>query len=64
MDEFYGLRNIGIPDLFEVIVWGILGQQINLAYTFGSSIEWKGHRYWIFPKAKDIANLTVEDLAS
>lgn len=73
VNEFYGLRNIGIPDLFEAIVWGILGQQINLAYaytlkrrfveTFGSSIEWEGHRYWIFPKAKDIANLTVEDLA-
>ncbi|WP_419957930.1 DNA glycosylase [Psychrobacillus psychrotolerans] len=26
VDEFYGLRNIGIPDLFEAIVWGILGQ--------------------------------------
>lgn len=73
VDEFYGLRNIGIPGLFEAIVWGILGQQINLAYaytlkrrlveTFGSSIEWEGHRYWIFPKAYDIANLTVEDLA-
>jgi len=73
VDEFYGLRNIGIPDLFEAIVWGILGQQINLAYaytlkrrlveTFGRSIEWEGHRYWIFPKAEDIANLTVEDLA-
>lgn len=34
MDEFYGLRNIGIPDLFEAIVWGILGQQINLAYAY------------------------------
>lgn len=71
--EFYGLRNIGIPDLFEALVWGILGQQINLTYaytlkrrlveTFGRSIEWEGREYWIFPEAKDIANLTVEDLA-
>ena len=71
--EFYGLRNIGIPDLFEAIAWGILGQQINLTYaytlkrrlveTFGSQVEWKGHQYWIFPEAKDIAKLTVEDLA-
>ncbi|MFJ7933911.1 DNA-3-methyladenine glycosylase family protein [Sporosarcina sp. NPDC096371] len=73
IDEFYGLRNIGIPDLFEALVWGILGQQINLTYaytlkrrlveTFGSSIEWEGRLYWIFPEAKVIANLTVEDLA-
>ncbi|WP_318618263.1 DNA-3-methyladenine glycosylase [Sporosarcina sp. YIM B06819] len=74
IDEFYGLRNIGIPDLFEALVWGILGQQINLTYaytlkrrlveSFGRSIEWEGRPYWIFPEAKDIANLTVEDLAS
>lgn len=73
IDEFYGLRNIGIPDLFEALVWGILGQQINLTYaytlkrrlveTFGRSIEWEDREYWIFPEAKDIANLTVEDLA-
>ncbi|WP_075619468.1 DNA-3-methyladenine glycosylase family protein [Paenisporosarcina indica] len=73
IDEFYGLRNIGIPDLFEALVWGILGQQINLTYaytlkrrlveTFGRSIEWEGRQYWIFPEAKDIANLTIEDLS-
>ncbi len=73
ISEFYGLRNMGIPDLFEALVWGILGQQINLSYaytlkrrlveTFGRSIEWEGHQYWIFPEAKVIANLTVEDLA-
>ncbi|MGE7023037.1 DNA-3-methyladenine glycosylase family protein [Solibacillus cecembensis] len=74
IDEFYGLRNVGIPDLFEALTWGILGQQINLTYAytlkkrlvekFGKSLEWEGRQYWIFPKAKDIANLTVEDLAS
>lgn len=73
IDEFYGLRTIGIPDLFEALAWGILGQQINLTYaytlkrrlveTFGRSIEWEGRQYWIFPEVKDIANLTVEDLA-
>jgi len=72
--EFYGLRNIGIPDLFEAICWGILGQQINLTYaytlkrrfveTFGSSIEWEGQSYWIFPEPEDIAKLTVEHLSS
>lgn len=32
--QFFGLRNIGIPDLFEAIAWGILGQQINLTYAY------------------------------
>ena len=50
--KFYGLRVIGIPDLFEALCWGVLGQQINLAFayslkrqfveSFGDSIEWNG----------------------
>lgn len=51
VDEFYGPRNIGIPDLFEAIVWGILGQQINLACTY----TLKRRMVEIFG---DIANLT------
>lgn len=30
VSQFYGLRNIGIPDLFEAIAWGILGQRNQL----------------------------------
>ena len=73
VSEFYGLRTIGIPDLFEALCWGILGQQINLTYaytlkrrfveTFGSSIEWEGRQYWIFPEPEAISKLTVEDLS-
>lgn len=72
INEYYGLRNMGIPDLFEALCWGILGQQINLtfAYTlkrrfvesFGEHIEWNGQKYWIFPSPEFIANLTVKDL--
>ncbi|WP_144510726.1 DNA-3-methyladenine glycosylase [Bacillus sp. FJAT-22090] len=70
--EFYGLRIMGIPDLFEAMAWGILGQQINLTYAytlkrrlvekFGQSIEFEGQQYWVFPKPHDISKLTVEDL--
>ncbi len=70
---FYGLRNIGIPDLFEAISWGIIGQQINLtfAYTlkrrlvesFGRQVVCNGESYWIFPTPQDIAALTVRDLS-
>ena len=72
-EEFYGLRLIGISDLFEALCWGVLGQQINLsfAYTlkrqfvekFGDSIEWNGKNYWIFPSYLRIAELTPNDLA-
>lgn len=71
VDSFYGLRIMGIPDLFEALCWGILGQQINLpfAYTlkrrlvenFGRSIDWGGEKYWIFPTPSDIAGLKVAD---
>ncbi|NWQ43817.1 DNA-3-methyladenine glycosylase 2 family protein [Bacillus sp. EB106-08-02-XG196] len=74
VDSFYGLRIIGIPDLFEALCWGILGQQINLsfAYTlkrrlvekFGRSIIHDGVTYWVFPSPKDIATLSPSELES
>jgi DNA-3-methyladenine glycosylase II len=73
LEKFYGLRLIGIPDLFEALCWGVLGQQINLAFAytlkkqfvekFGDSIEWNGKKYWIFPSFEQIAQLTPNDLA-
>ncbi|WP_082472094.1 DNA-3-methyladenine glycosylase family protein [Paenibacillus bovis] len=72
--SFYGLRNMGIPDLYEAICWGILGQQINLgfAYTlkrrfveqFGQALLREGRSYWLFPTAEQIAGLTVEQLSA
>lgn len=71
--NFYGLRVIGIPDLFEALCWGVLGQQINLAFAyilkrqfvekFGDFIEWNGNKYWVFPSYERIAQLTPSDLA-
>nr|WP_263326713.1 DNA-3-methyladenine glycosylase [Neobacillus sp. Marseille-Q6967] len=70
--SFYGLRIIGISDLFEAICWGILGQQINLTYAytlkrrlvekFGRYVENDGIKYWLFPTPHDLAGLIVEDL--
>ncbi|MET4559922.1 DNA-3-methyladenine glycosylase II [Lysinibacillus parviboronicapiens] len=72
--NFYGLRLLGIPDLFEALCWGVLGQQINLAFAytlkkqfveaFGDCIEWDGKKYWIFPTYERIAQLTPSDLSS
>ncbi|QUG43335.1 DNA-3-methyladenine glycosylase 2 family protein [Psychrobacillus sp. INOP01] len=71
--QFSGLRIMGIPDLFEAMTWGILGQQINLTYaytlkrrlveTYGHSIHFEGHDYWLFPTPDTIAYLTVQDLS-
>lgn len=74
VESFYGLRLMGIPDLFEALCWGIIGQQINLAFaytlkrrlveSFGRRIDFEGETYWIFPTPEDIASLKVEDLTS
>lgn len=72
INKFYGLRLVGMPDFYEAITWGILGQQINLqfAYTlkrrftekFGEKITYEELDYWIYPEAKRIAETTIEDL--
>ncbi|MDO3409756.1 DNA-3-methyladenine glycosylase [Saccharibacillus sp. CPCC 101409] len=72
VESFYGLRNMGIPDLYEAVCWGILGQQINLgfAYTlkrrfvesFGRALVREGETYWLFPTAERVAGLTPEQL--
>ncbi|WP_080873500.1 DNA-3-methyladenine glycosylase family protein [Oceanobacillus timonensis] len=73
IEKFYGLRNMGLNDLFEALCWGILGQQINLkfAYTlkrqfvekFGESFNYEGKKYWVFPSFDKIAELSTADMA-
>jgi DNA-3-methyladenine glycosylase II len=70
--QFFGYRIIGQPDLFESIIWAVLGQQINLqfAYTlkgrfveqFGERLFWNNESFYLFPEAKLIAGLTDEAL--
>lgn len=74
VNDFKGLRIIGIPDLFEAITWAIMGQQINLtfAYTlkrrfveqFGESFQYHDEIYWVFPSPNRIASLQVSDLTN
>jgi DNA-3-methyladenine glycosylase II len=71
-DKYKGLRIIKIEDLFEVISWAIIGQQINLkfAYTlkkrmvekYGENLKYDGEEYFLFPTPQVIAQLTVDDL--
>lgn len=70
--DHYGLRILGMPDLFEALAWAIMGQQINLtfAYTlkkrlvenFGASLVYEGETYWTFPAFRAIAALEMNDL--
>jgi DNA-3-methyladenine glycosylase II len=68
--KYAGYRIIGQPDLFESIVWAVIGQQINLqfAYTlkhrfvekFGERLFWNNESYYLFPEPKLVAGLTAE----
>lgn len=70
--NYYGYRIVGQPDLFESIIWAVLGQQINLqfAYTlkqrfverFGDAITLANDTYYLFPQPRAVANLTLDQL--
>lgn len=70
--HFYGYRIVGQPDLFESLVWAVIGQQINLqfAYTlkqrfvaqYGTTLHWNDRTYYAFPDPKIVVNLRDEDL--
>lgn len=70
--QYEGLRIMCIPDLFEAMVWAIIGQQINLtfAYTlkkrfveqFGEHLTFAGKTLWAFPSVDKIVSLKIEDL--
>lgn len=72
--RLYGLRNMGIPDLFEALCWGIIGQQINLAFaytlkrrfveSFGKKVSRGDIACWLFPTPEDIAAIQVSDIAA
>ncbi|MGC3947892.1 MAG: DNA-3-methyladenine glycosylase [Chryseolinea sp.] len=70
--KFHGYRIVGQPDLFESLVWAVLGQQINLAFAytlkqrfveqFGTSYEFEGQHYYAFPSPEVVSQLTDADL--
>ncbi|MNW26185.1 DNA-3-methyladenine glycosylase [compost metagenome] len=70
--RYRGLRVIGIPELFEALVWAVAGQQIhlglayrmkrNLVQQYGRDICIEGTQCWLFPEPAEIAVLEPEDL--
>ena len=57
--KYRGYRIIGQPDLFESLIWAVLGQQINLAFAyalkqrfvekFGETIDISDGQFYLFP---------------
>lgn len=70
--KYYGYRIVGQPDLFESLVWAVLGQQINLqfAYTlkqrfvekFGERLTFEDQDYFLFPRPDAVFLLSDEHL--
>ncbi|HRK52814.1 MAG TPA: DNA-3-methyladenine glycosylase [Cyclobacteriaceae bacterium] len=70
--QYYGYRIVGQPDLYESLVWAVLGQQINLsfAYTlkqqfvreYGKKLVYADKEYFLFPEPGIVTHLTMEDL--
>jgi len=69
--KYHGLRMVGMPNLFESLVWSVIGQQINLnfayalkqrlVHTFGKSITFQGETFYALPTPERLAKLTIED---
>ncbi len=65
--KFYGYRIVGQPDLFESLVWAVLGQQINVQFaytlkqhfveTFGEKMIYENNNYYLFPRPDTVALL-------
>ena len=72
IEKHYGLRLIGIPDLFEALSWAIIGQQINLNFAYilkkqlvevyGDCFIFEDKKYYCFPSPDKVTACTIEDL--
>ncbi len=70
--QFYGYRIVGQPDLFESLIWAVIGQQINLSFAYTLKqrfVESFGYReiaqnktFYLFPKPEEVAKLNDADL--
>lgn len=70
--KYHGYRIVGQPDLFESLVWAVLGQQINLAFAytlksrfvseFGERVKWNNAPHHLFPTPEVVAQIKPEQL--
>jgi DNA-3-methyladenine glycosylase II len=72
--KFHGYRIMGQPDLFESLIWAVLGQQINVAFAYsikqrfvekyGEKVEFDGKPYYLFPTAERVGAISPGELLS
>ncbi|MCF6287874.1 MAG: DNA repair protein [Proteobacteria bacterium] len=72
--SYYGLRLMGIVDLFEALCWCVIGQQINLTFAhkmktrlvhkYGEKIQYQGQTYYCFPTPEVLLTVAREDLVA
>lgn len=70
--KFHGYRIMGQPDLFESLIWAVLGQQINVAFAYsikqqfvekyGERYEHAKHVYYLFPTPERVAEINPDEL--
>lgn len=70
--QFYGYRVVGYPDLFESLVWAVLGQQINVPFAYllkkrfveqhAERLVVNGQTHYIFPYPAVVSQLTDSNL--
>lgn len=70
--RYYGYRIVGQPDLFESMIWAVLGQQINVQFAFtlkarfvqqyGPKLVYEDTDYFMFPKPDTVSVLTDDQL--
>ncbi len=70
--KYYGYRIVGQPDLFESLIWAVLGQQINLGFaytlkqrfvqTFGERFSLGEDAYFLFPSPETVAVISPDQL--
>jgi DNA-3-methyladenine glycosylase II len=70
--KFFGYRIIGQPDLFESLVWAVIGQQINVQFAFtiksrfvekfGERLFLNNESFYMFPSPSLVAGLTDDQL--
>jgi DNA-3-methyladenine glycosylase II len=70
--EYHGLRVMNIPDVFEALIWSIIGQQINLTFAFklkramvekyGTEVNTGTQILHAFPGADILAEISADEL--
>ncbi|WP_411842395.1 DNA-3-methyladenine glycosylase family protein [Salinicoccus sp. HZC-1] len=70
--RLHGFRMLAYVDIVDVLVWSIIGQQINMKFAFAlkrrlvehfnHSVEYEGEQYRLMPSAEELLTLSVKEM--